>query len=69
VVSFFLAFPPKYLWCCAKIAGIVKCDALTVVNVKLYVGEWIILGWILERRDGVMTGLFWLRIGTVGELL
>jgi hypothetical protein len=27
-------------------------------------------GWILERWDGVMwTGLFWLRIGTGGELL
>jgi hypothetical protein len=36
------------------------------------VGEWIILllGWILERWDGVMwTGLIWLRIGTGGELL
>jgi hypothetical protein len=30
----------------------------------------IILGWILERWDGVMwTGLVWLRIGTGGELL
>jgi hypothetical protein len=30
---------------------------------------WIILGWILERWDGVIcTGLVWLRIGT-GELL
>jgi hypothetical protein len=29
-----------------------------------------ILGWILERWDGVMwTGLVWLRIGTGGELL
>jgi hypothetical protein len=28
------------------------------------------VGWILERRDGVMwTGLVWLRIGTGGELL
>jgi hypothetical protein len=28
------------------------------------------LGWILERWDGVMwTGLVWLRIGTGGELL
>jgi hypothetical protein len=27
------------------------------------VGGWIILGYILERRDGVMwTGLVWLRI-------
>jgi hypothetical protein len=34
------------------------------------VGEWIILGWILERWDVVMcTGLVWLRIGTGGELL
>jgi hypothetical protein len=34
------------------------------------VGGWIILGWILWRRDGVMwTGLIWLRIGTGGELL
>jgi hypothetical protein len=33
------------------------------------VGGWI-LGWILERWDGVMwTGLVWLRIGTGGELL
>jgi hypothetical protein len=33
------------------------------------VDEWI-LGWILERWDGVMwTGLVWLRIGTCGELL
>jgi hypothetical protein len=32
--------------------------------------EWIILGWILERCNGVMcTGLVWLRIGTGGELL
>jgi hypothetical protein len=31
---------------------------------------WIILGWILERCDGMMwTGLVWLRIGTDGELL
>jgi hypothetical protein len=31
---------------------------------------WIILGWILERRDEVMwTGLVWLRLGTGGELL
>jgi hypothetical protein len=30
----------------------------------------IILGWILERWNGVMwTGLVWLRIGTGGELL
>jgi hypothetical protein len=30
----------------------------------------IILGWILERWDGVMwTGLVWLRIGTGGVLL
>jgi hypothetical protein len=30
----------------------------------------ILLGWILERWDGVMwTGLVWLRIGTGGELL
>jgi hypothetical protein len=30
----------------------------------------IILGWMLERWDGVMwTGLVWLRIGTGGELL
>jgi hypothetical protein len=29
-----------------------------------------ILGWILDRWDGVMwTGLVWLRIGTGGELL
>jgi hypothetical protein len=34
------------------------------------VGRWIILGWILERWDGVMwTTLVWLRIGTGGELL
>jgi hypothetical protein len=34
------------------------------------VGGWIILGWILERLDGVMwTGFVWLRIGTGGELL
>jgi hypothetical protein len=34
------------------------------------IGGWIILGWILERRDGVMwTGLVWLRKGTGGELL
>jgi hypothetical protein len=34
------------------------------------VGGWIILGWILEKRDGVKwTGLVWLRIGTGGELL
>jgi hypothetical protein len=30
----------------------------------------IILGWILERRDGVgWTGLVWLRIGASGGLL
>jgi hypothetical protein len=34
------------------------------------VGGRIILGWILERWDGVMwTGLVWLRIGTGGKLL
>jgi hypothetical protein len=34
------------------------------------VGGWIILAWILERWDEVMsTGLVWLRIGTGGELL
>jgi hypothetical protein len=34
------------------------------------VGWLIILGWILERWDGVMwTGLVWLRLGTGGELL
>jgi hypothetical protein len=34
------------------------------------VGGWIILGWILERWDGVMrTALVWLRIGTGGGLL
>jgi hypothetical protein len=27
-------------------------------------GERIMLGWFLERWDGVMTGLVWLRIGT-----
>jgi hypothetical protein len=33
-------------------------------------GGWIILGWILERWDEVIwAGLFWLRIGTGGELL
>jgi hypothetical protein len=33
-------------------------------------GGWIILRWILERRDGVSwTGLVWLRLGTGGELL
>jgi hypothetical protein len=33
--------------------------------------RWVvILGWILERWDGVMwIGLGWLRIGTGGELL
>jgi hypothetical protein len=32
--------------------------------------RWIILGWILERWDGVMwTALVWLRIGTGGDLL
>jgi hypothetical protein len=35
--------------------------------------RWVdntVLGWILERRDGVMrTGLVWLRIGRDGELL
>jgi hypothetical protein len=31
---------------------------------------WIILGWILERWDGVMwTGSVWLRIGIGRELL
>jgi hypothetical protein len=29
-----------------------------------------VLGWIIERLDGVMwTGLVWLRIGTGGDLL
>jgi hypothetical protein len=36
---------------------------------RLDVGGWIILGCILESWDGVMTGLVWLRRGTVGELL
>jgi hypothetical protein len=31
---------------------------------------WIILGWILERWNGVVwTVLAWLRIGSVGEIL
>jgi hypothetical protein len=34
------------------------------------VGGLTILGWILERWDGVMwTGLVWLRIVTGGELV
>jgi hypothetical protein len=34
------------------------------------IGEWILLRWILERKDGVVwTGLIWLRIGSSGELL
>jgi hypothetical protein len=34
------------------------------------VGGWVILGWILERCDGMMwTGLVCLRIGIGGELL
>jgi hypothetical protein len=34
------------------------------------VGWWMILSWILERDDGVVsTGLVFLRIGTSGELL
>jgi hypothetical protein len=34
------------------------------------IGEWIILGFIFERWDGVMwTGLVWLRRVTGGELL
>jgi hypothetical protein len=37
---------------------------------KRLLGWIILLGWILERWDGVMwTGLVWLRIGTGGELL
>jgi hypothetical protein len=34
------------------------------------IGGWMILGWVLERRDGaVWTRFVWLRIGTGGELL
>jgi hypothetical protein len=34
------------------------------------VGEWIILGWFLQRWDGVKwTRLVWLRIETGGEFL
>jgi hypothetical protein len=37
---------------------------------KEFVGGWIILGFILQRWDGLMwSGLVWLRIGTGGELL
>jgi hypothetical protein len=37
---------------------------------RLRLGGRIILGWILEKWDGVMcTGLVWLRIWTGGELL
>jgi hypothetical protein len=38
---------------------------------RLFVGKPEgILGWILERWNGVVwTGLVWLRIGTGGELL
>jgi hypothetical protein len=33
-------------------------------------GGWIMVGWILERWDGMMlTGLVWLKIGTGEELL
>jgi hypothetical protein len=43
---------------------------LLVGKPEVDVGGWIILGFILERWDGVMwTGLVWLRIGTGGELL
>jgi hypothetical protein len=35
-----------------------------------HIWDIILLGWILERWDGVIwTGLIWLRIGTGGELL
>jgi hypothetical protein len=35
-----------------------------------FVGEWAILKWILQRKDGMLwIGLTWLRIGTSGELL
>jgi hypothetical protein len=34
------------------------------------VGQWTILKWILERKDGMIwIGLIWLRIGTSGGLL
>jgi hypothetical protein len=34
------------------------------------IGGWLILGYTLEKWDGVMwTGLVWLRIGAGGELL
>jgi hypothetical protein len=34
------------------------------------IGGWTILGWILERYDGVVwIGLMWLRIGTSGGLV
>jgi hypothetical protein len=41
----------------------------TTRKTKTQMGGYL-LGWILERWDGVMwTGLVWLRIGTGGELL
>jgi hypothetical protein len=37
---------------------------------KTYIGERIILKWILDTEDGVLwTGLIWLRIGISGGLL
>jgi hypothetical protein len=34
------------------------------------VGGWIVLNWILERKDWVvLTGLIWLKIGTSGGFL
>jgi hypothetical protein len=45
-------------------------DTFFILLGLIHIGGWIILGWILERCDGVMwTGLVWLRIGTGGELL
>jgi hypothetical protein len=39
------------------------------MNIFLYKKK-LVLGWILERWDGVMwTELVWLKIGTGGELL
>jgi hypothetical protein len=58
------------LYSSPSIIRMIKSRRLIWAGHVARMGLLIILGWILERWDGVMwTGLVWLKTGTGGELL